>query len=481
MKKNIIICIAVIMTALNVRADNLVVSDQNMIKNQLKTCIISINYSNSKYYVSFQMDLTLPEGIIINKDECALGNCINDEEQELVIGKIGENKYRLTSTSFNLITFDFYRREVIHLSLMATDNTSGGVATLSNILFVQNFSSNSVSRVYLDDVSFNISIVDKIEFADASVKSICVNKWDKNGDGELDTGEAASVYDLSNTFKGKNYITSFKELQHFGLTSIRAESFNGCTGLKSIVLPSGLVEIYEYAFKNCTGLSSLTIPDNVTTIGKMCLLGCSSLTSLTIPNSVTSIGDYAFEGCSALTTLNLPNSIKTIGTRLFYGCKSLTSITIPSGVTSIGMLAFFGCSNLTSINIPNNVTSIGSLALNCGNLASVIVNRSVPIPLSQDICANYNNIILYVPKGSKAAYEAADYWKKFSKIVEHSDGIIIADANGDGVVSIADVTAIINKINNNVTGTFIESAADVNGDGLITIADVTGVINIINQ
>ena len=48
-------------------------------------------------------------------------------------------------------------------------------------------------------------------------------------------------------------------------------------------------------------------------------------------------------------------------------------------------------------------------------------------------------------------------------------------------VTIADVTAIINKINNAVSGTFVEAAADVNGDNVISIADVTGVINIINQ
>lgn len=59
--------------------------------------------------------------------------------------------------------------------------------------------------------------------------------------------------------------------------------------------------------------------------------------------------------------------------------------------------------------------------------------------------------------------------------------VLLGDANGDGYVTIADVTAIINRINNAVTGTFVEAAADVNGDGVISIADVTGVINIINQ
>lgn len=55
------------------------------------------------------------------------------------------------------------------------------------------------------------------------------------------------------------------------------------------------------------------------------------------------------------------------------------------------------------------------------------------------------------------------------------------DANADGVVSIADVTAIINHINGVVADNFSEAAADVNGDGIISIADVTRVINIINQ
>lgn len=55
------------------------------------------------------------------------------------------------------------------------------------------------------------------------------------------------------------------------------------------------------------------------------------------------------------------------------------------------------------------------------------------------------------------------------------------DANGDGVVNIADVTAIINCINGNAPASFVHANADVNNDGNINIADVTGTINIINQ
>ena len=58
---------------------------------------------------------------------------------------------------------------------------------------------------------------------------------------------------------------------------------------------------------------------------------------------------------------------------------------------------------------------------------------------------------------------------------------LLGDANGDGQVNIADVTAIINYINDNEPENFVPKAANVNRDNVINIADVTGVINIINQ
>ena len=59
--------------------------------------------------------------------------------------------------------------------------------------------------------------------------------------------------------------------------------------------------------------------------------------------------------------------------------------------------------------------------------------------------------------------------------------IVKGDANGDGHVNIADVTAIINHINLSTPQNFNEQAADANNDGVINIADVTAVINIINE
>ena len=58
-------------------------------------------------------------------------------------------------------------------------------------------------------------------------------------------------------------------------------------------------------------------------------------------------------------------------------------------------------------------------------------------------------------------------------------GYILGDANGNGVVDIADGVEIVNYILNNPSADFNVSAADVDGDGEITIADAVGVMNII--
>ena len=78
------------------------------------------------------------------------------------------------------------------------------------------------------------------------------------------------------------------------------------------------------------------------------------------------------------------------------------------------------------------------------------------------------------------SYYEGSRLRGFAKVNIVRNGILPGDANCNGAVTIADVIAIINRINNvNTDGTFIEQAADVNGDGFITIADVTKVIEII--
>ena len=238
------------------------------------------------------------------------------------------------------------------------------------------------------------------------------------------------------------------------VTSIGSEAFGHCTGLTSITIGNSVTNIGSSAFYNCTGLTSITIPNSVTSIERDAFDGCSGLTSITIGSSVTSIGASAFASCSGLTSIHIsdlawwcntnffssgllnhvhhlylgdqeitnlviPEGVTNISSNTFWNCTYITSVTIPNSVTSIGNWAFYGCSSLTSITIPNSVTSIGSEAFNsCTGLTSVIVGAATPLSITSYTFSNRANATLYVPIGSKAAYQTADYWKEFGEIVE---------------------------------------------------------------
>ena len=88
-----------------------------------------------------------------------------------------------------------------------------------------------------------------------------------------------------------------------------------------------------------------------------------------------------------------------------------------------------------------------------------------------------NHGFYVVATDSAGNVEVKDAAREFTLRV----GLTPGDANNDGVVNIADVTAVINQINGVQAAAFRRKNADINDDGNINIADVTGIINIINK
>ena len=122
-------------------------------------------------------------------------------------------------------------------------------------------------------------------------------------------------------------------------------------------------------------------------------------------------------------------------------------------VTSIEDNAFDDCTNLTTLIIPNTVTSIGNYAFSgCSGLISVTMDRITP-PSASSYNPKLSNTTLYVPTGSKTAYEAAVFWKDFKEIVEIPN-ITLADSkvkalcianwdyNDDGELSETEAAAV---------------------------------------
>jgi hypothetical protein len=54
----------------------------------------------------------------------------------------------------------------------------------------------------------------------------------------------------------------------------------------------------------------------------------------------------------------------------------------------------------------------------CSKLTSVTAYNPTPASIAIYTFTNRTNATSYVPQGSKEAYQAADYWKEFKKIVE---------------------------------------------------------------
>ena len=144
-------------------------------------------------------------------------------------------------------------------------------------------------------------------------------------------------------------------------------------------------------------------------------------------------GNYIVSGSTTFTIVEPGESAKFIYsinpdeitcTITGYTDACTGDVTIPFSidgysVISIGESAFEECSSLTSITIPNSVTSIAINAFkDCSGLTSVTVKAETPLTITDGVFTNRTKATLYVPAGSKAAYEAADYWKEFKEIKE---------------------------------------------------------------
>lgn len=225
------------------------------------------------------------------------------------------------------------------------------------------------------------------------------------------------------------------DLSTTGVTAIPSSCFGECDSLKKITIPSAIKSIGRLAFKGCDSLGVVTLNEGLESIGDNAFYGCTSknFKLSSIPSSVTHIGSQAFAS-AYITTITLGTKIISDG--LFTACKDLTTVTLNEGVERIGAKAFYDCRNpkFTKIDIPASVTHIGDkafggrgaeLSSSTGSttywysyITEYHMKGSTP-PVLEGVLYEVNpdgstKPVIYVPKGSLAAYKAAPGWSSLT-------------------------------------------------------------------
>ncbi len=214
--------------------------------------------------------------------------------------------------------------------------------------------------------------------ANATVKKICLENFDANGDGTFTYGEAAAVQDIGTLFQNQTGITAFEELYNFtSLKEIADDAFNGCTRLATLKLPKAMQKIGKRAFANCRALKNFKLTDGLTIIG-----------------------DSAFANCRVLPNQVLPSGISRIEDNTFENCQVFTSIDIPLATEYIGKEAFKGC------------TKLKTMGVRCVNPQTIVMGADVfsGIDLSD---ATLNTL-----QGTRSYFASAEQWKEFGNLIE---------------------------------------------------------------
>ena len=232
-----------------------------------------------------------------------------------------------------------------------------------------------------------------IDFKDPEVKAICIQLWDRSGNGELSEKEAAAVTDLGYGRFSNKEIHSFDELRFFtGIKTIPAHCFQDCSQLESITLPAQLESFGYGAFSGCCSLSgTLILSDKIKTIEDFAFSNCGFTGSLTLPESLEKLGYGAFQECTGFSgDLTIPRNTKTILGQCFLYCSGFNGeLTIPETVNSIGYLAF-------SHTAFSKARIISRTPAECNNYAF-----------------EHSDYLIYVPSGTAKIYQETPGWIEY--------------------------------------------------------------------
>ena len=371
-------------------------------------------------------------------------------------------------------------------------------------------------ETYVEDGAYNHTNYSKLNTNEWTIPAQVVQ------DGQVYAVTAIGDYAFANT--NVEYINMPE-----GIESIGTSAFDGNGSLKRVILPSTLTSIGQFAFYECRSLSviynnaaqPLDIKDKDVfadgTYGRLdvanielyvpfgseelyaaadewkdfnivempvCIDGVyyalhdNNNTAAVVAQYKNSSSNYAdlvrelLVIPQAITVNGKEYKVTSVHTRAFAYCQGVKVLSLPEGLEQIWDNAFSN-SGFMMITLPSTLTLIVDNAfVGCDNLFYINNFADEPLPVENFI--GYTKHVLYVPYGSKAAYEEAEVWKDFTihELQVCIDGIYYWPNDETGTAQVT-VDYSYNSYRNLGTEIVIPEEITV-GDNTYT---VTGIIN----
>ena len=186
-----------------------------------------------------------------------------------------------------------------------------------------------------------------------------------------------------------------------GIKGIENYSFDQMPNLKTVTLPSSIVEVGAYAFNHCDNLEAL-YGECVSNDHKAIvfdtqfrkLVITKGVVNYTIPDEITSIGYCAFTESPEIETITMGDQITHIEGYAFSDCPNLQTITLSAGLKNLsGYNAF----------------------LNSRKLESIYCRALVPPSYYDNQMSEFPNLKFYVPEQSLTLYQNNAGWSLYRK------------------------------------------------------------------
>ena len=271
-----------------------------------------------------------------------------------------------------------------------------------------------------------------------------------------------------------------------GVTEIAKNAFWDCTSLKQVSLPSTLISIGNNAFANCD-LSSVDLPQNLTTIGVAVFLGNEKLTSIVLPRALTTIGSNVFTGTDLLSVnspITDPFELENQGTFWpDFTKENPVILTVPYGTRQLyldrGWTQREGNQSGAFYKVVEEVVEMNHVFTQLGEGARLKLHwevngisksiemepgKSYQAYLRSASCSNFRIYITSIESDYQVkimrngetvrTYSGLGYFSPTAEMLDDNATWLISveksqaqyDVNGDGKVTIADVTKLVDVI-----------------------------------